>query len=265
LANDVFTRFEESCTYLPDWLGVKTSAKFFDRELGLVKLGLPAIDREIFEWEALLEAVMAARDEFVMFELGAGYGRWTVSAARAVEMHSGMPYRLVAVEPEPDHFRWLKEHVRTNRLARRRVRLIEAAVSDREGTTELYAGEPSGWYGQALVDIAGQGLDHPLVKVKTVTLSRLLERFEWVDLIHLDVQGAELRVLRESAESLSKVRRIFVETHSEEIENDLRELLPSLGWRARRDYALRSTASTPWGEIEFDGGGVQAWVNGGSE
>lgn len=74
-----------------------------------------------------------------------------------------------------------------------------------------------------------------------MTLSRLLAPFDCIDLIDLDVQGAELEVLAEAAPSLGQVGRLHVETHSGRIEGELPAVFP------RR--------------AEFSDGGIQLWRN----
>src|SRR5262249_20602790 len=81
----------------------------------------------------LLEAVTAAKDEFPMLELGAGWGRWIVNAAAALQQYSGLPYHLIGVEAEPTHFRWMQQHLRTNQLDLQKVVLVEAAVDEQDG------------------------------------------------------------------------------------------------------------------------------------
>ena len=72
------------------------------------------IDLECFEWADIMDAVSSAREQFIFFELGAGYGRWAVRAARLLERVNPLPLTLVAVEAEPTHFEWLREHFRDN-------------------------------------------------------------------------------------------------------------------------------------------------------
>lgn len=98
-------------------------------------------------------------------------------------------------------------------------------------------------------------------KVKAVNLSELLGTLDRVDLIDLDVQGAELIVLKAAAEQLDrKVKRVHIGTHSTEIEAGLRRLFDDLGWKSVHDYPLGSESVTPWGTIKFQDG-VQSWIN----
>jgi hypothetical protein len=82
-----------------------------------------------------------------------------------------------------------------------------------------------------------------------------------VDLIDLDVQGAEFVVLRGAISALNeKVKRVHIGTHGHEIELELRTLFRQNGWYKLNDYACHSTETTPWGDVTFDDG-VQTWIN----
>jgi hypothetical protein len=92
----------------------------------------PAIDHEIFECIAILESVIAARSSFTMVDLGAGYRRWTARAACALRLkRSELQSRFVAVEAEPTHFRWIKEHFIINRIDLADCTLVNAPVTGR--------------------------------------------------------------------------------------------------------------------------------------
>jgi FkbM family methyltransferase len=252
----VFERFSRGARGdIPNWLGVRTRREFFSAELGFVTIGTPPVDTEILEWIDLLEAVIAADARFTMIELGAGYGRWIVNAAAAVRAYHGdLPMRLVAVEAEPTHFRWLKRHCSDNGV---KAKLIRAAVAHEEGDVAFAVGNPAGWYGQAIAD--GTWSPDRVERVRAVTLSSLLAPFDEVDLIHLDVQGAEFDVLEEAASVLHRVRRVHVGTHSQKVENGIRRLFTALGWTAINDHPSGSASSTPFGVLDFQDG-VQTWA-----
>lgn len=223
---------------------------------------------ELYEWQGLLDAISETKRRFTMLELGAGYGRWIVRAAAALRRYRpGTKYRLIAVEAEPTHFRWLQQHTRDNHLRRwsraGSCRLVNAAVSARSGHQDFYVGSPESWYGQALVRPENEGADAPVQSVKTVRLGQLLRRLRRVDLIDIDIQGAELEVLSEARPLLGRVRRIYVETHSNMIHEQLESVLLAAqgNWSRVVDVPLGAHRSTPLGEASFDDGGVQLWVN----
>ena len=61
-----------------------------------------------FEAVNWVVAASAARDRYVMVTLGACYGGQAVGAYRALQRLNPMPYKLVAVEPEPENFEWVR-------------------------------------------------------------------------------------------------------------------------------------------------------------
>jgi FkbM family methyltransferase len=239
---------------LAESLGVKMRPIYFtDRQ--------PTSAGDLFEWEVLARAVDCAERRFTMLELGAGFGRWTVFAAAALRrFRPGLRYRLVAAEAEPTHFRWLRQHTRDNGLHRwsRRgsCRLLRAAVSGRGGSQErFYIGEPATWYGQALVRPENAGADAATAIVPAVTLGRLLGRLGDVDLLDMDVQGVELEVLTQAAAQLRQIRHLFVETHSEDLHEAIRDLVGRTH-ELLVDVPPGASVQTPFGENTFAGGGV---------
>jgi FkbM family methyltransferase len=254
-----------------DFLGVATRRSFIE---GMIKnaggevrvptkgtiLPYPAFNEEYFEWIDVLESVIAADRQFVMIELGAGYGRWLVIAAIAIcKYHGDLPMKLIGVEAEPTHLRWMKDHFRDNGLDPEQHRLIEAAIDEKEGEVCFWIGDADAWYGQAIAH--GMQASERIQWVKAITLNQVLDALDHVDLIDLDIQGAELVVLRSAIGELDKkVKRVHIGTHSHDIEYGLRELFRQHNWYKANDYCLGSREITPWGEIEF-GDGVQTWIN----
>jgi FkbM family methyltransferase len=267
--------------YWANFLGVMTRKGFVSwgnrpAVNQFVSAPLPAFSEEYFEWIDVLEAVVQAKEHFTMIELGAGYGRWLVNAVAALKSVNDLPYTLIGVEPEPTHFKWMQLHFRDNGVDLSRAQLIQAAVAAKEGTVWFYVGRPAEWYGQAIASaIDGSSLykfiarltrkatasNEQVRKVTAVRLDKLLHPLASVDLIDLDVQGAELDVLTAARDQLArKVRRVHIGTHSAEIEEGLRVLFNDLGWENLNDYGIGRECDTPYGSIKF-GDGVQSWVN----
>jgi FkbM family methyltransferase len=228
---------------------------------------LPPISEDYFEWINLLEAVFAARGRFVMFELGAGYGSWGVRGALAARQRGIEDIEICFVEAEPQHAAWLRESIALNGLADKKMTVIEAAVSGKDGEVDFYTGHPQTWYGQRIVDdrpieFARHGLtDAVLIRVPSLSLRTLLREVERVDLIDMDIQGAELDVVTSGIDVLNdKVRRLHIETHSAEIDQRMRPFLVKHGWYALAEYPCFAPADTPYGTVDFVGG-HQSWVN----
>jgi FkbM family methyltransferase len=215
-----------------------------------------------------------------MIELGAGWGRWSVVAALAA-WACGRPLGpLTAYEAEPTHYAWTRRHFADNGLAPHRHRLVRAAVGAADGEGTFYVGNPRAWYGQALVP-TGTATPWPqrlwrrlrgreaLANVPVASLSAILAPNDRVDLVHMDIQGAERDVATAAIDALNaKVARVHIATHSPdtagtggtEVEGPLRHLFASHGWQAQVDVPCH-------GEVEICGDrvvvndGVQVWTN----
>ncbi len=269
-----------------DFLGCKIRQEFLPAAMrtGVAQSSYPRRDEEYQEWIDVLESVVSARGSYTMIELGAGFGRWSVRAAQAVRQFSGLPFHLVAVEPEPRHFEWLAKHLRDNGIDPAEHTLIQAVVAETSSDALFYVstkegkdGGPAEWYGQSLarehdrvvfggseyLGLAAQRHKSgwSSITVPGITLREVLSGRERVDLVDFDVQGEELKVISSAVEEITRcVKRLHVGTHSRRIERELRRLLPKHGWECIASYKCFSRQLTPWGRISFVDG-VQSWVN----
>jgi FkbM family methyltransferase len=239
-----------------DFLGTRCQTKYFamlpSRQRAREEATeYPAFDEEYFEWIDLLESVMGAKERFTMMELGAGWGRWTARGAAAARQR-GIGCSLVAVEAEPTHFAWMVENLRDNGVRLEDCSLLRAAVTGADGSVGFHVGDAASSYGQC---IGGP------VAVASKSLATLLENHDLVDLIDMDVQGAELEILAAGVAPLQKkVRRVHVETHSRRLHREIQELFTRLGWHRHFLFEGNTGDQTPWGRVNFQAG-VQSWLN----
>jgi FkbM family methyltransferase len=117
-----------------------------------------------------------------------------------------------AFEPDPETFEILKENVSRNGLAN--VHLHNVALTGSAGQLAFFV--PSGSSGSPLMSTVSSrsGPGSRRLVVEGVPLSRYISGRE-IDLVKMDVEGAEEMVLREAAAagSLRHVREIAVEYH----------------------------------------------------
>lgn len=264
-----------------NWLGIVTRSEFLpaapesdnDRpkeKMRLFSPALPPLNEEYLEWVSILESVLAARNQFTMIELGAGYGRWLVCAYGALcAANPRLKSLFVGVEAEPQHFEWMKQHFSDNDLDPGKHQLIEAAVTAEDGVVSFAVGHPREWYGQAIVDSTELNLQrYPAAQsrqVKAVSLATIFRdiphQIPYVDLIDMDIQGAEAQVIGNAEDVLSnRVKRVHIGTHSRTIEEELRKILTKLGWRCAEDHPCFSVSMTRFGAASFNDG-VQVWLN----
>jgi hypothetical protein len=88
-----------------------------------------------------------------------------------------------------------------------------------------------------------------------------------VDLIDLDIQGAEAEVLAAATAQLcAKVKMVTVGTHTNpvtftrEIEDAVTEVFRKMNWINIYNFGHGAERETPFGRIKFEDG-VQVWVN----
>jgi FkbM family methyltransferase len=220
----------------------------------------PPFNEEYFEWIDLLESVIDAKFRFTMIELGAGWGRWLCQAGKALgQVNPQIPYHLIGVEAEPTHFAWMKEHFKENGIDLTKCNLIQAAVSKKDGICRFFVGDAYSSYGQRIASNIEE--DKKIQEVEAISLKTLLNGLDLVDLIDLDVQGAEYDILAAVPQKLwGKIKRIHIGTHSTKVEMNLKKLFKKLGWENKYDFPMSKKIETEYGEISFQDG-VQSWVN----
>jgi FkbM family methyltransferase len=132
------------------------------------------------------------RPGMTAFDVGANVGYYTLLLARGV----GPKGRVIAFEPNPVNVAHLKEHLRLNKIGN--VEIVEAAVSDRDGTA-FFSGE--GAVGK---------LSQTGTQMKTVRL----DDYPRPDLIKMDIEGEETAALRGSAKILAERHAVwFIAIH----------------------------------------------------
>ncbi len=131
------------------------------------------------------------RPGMTVLDIGANAGYYTLLASRAV----GLEGRVIAFEPSPRERQKLLTHTRLNRCSN--VKVESLALSNREGTTVFFVvqGRETGCNSIKQPDVKDPVQS---ITVPMTTLGRYLEdeRIARVDFIKLDVEGAELEVLR---------------------------------------------------------------------
>jgi FkbM family methyltransferase len=272
-----------------DFIGSMMASEFFEvprRDEMYVSAPPPGFNEEYFEWVDILEAVREAGAKFTVVELGAGFGRWACSALLAARQRGITDVHAVLVEAEPMHAQWARQHMATNAIAPSCYTLIEAAIGKEHGTMPFCVvappqtglSGPKSWYGQALFEkkpqkkgsqmgeyygrpVTDAGGGWGTIDVEVKTLPEILDAISFVDIIDMDVQGAEADVVESSVGLLKKkVRRLHIGTHSKEVERRIRRTLKREGWINAGDFPCQKTVWTTYGSIQF-GDGVQSWRN----
>jgi FkbM family methyltransferase len=190
------------------------------------------------------------------FDVGAHYGWLSIAAAHRV----GPFGRVVAFEPSPANADILSYHKRINRL--RQIEILRKAVSDSDSDSVPFFLVNGGLSFRNSLTIGPNETLHvtPAEKTRTEVPSITLDRFcldsgSYPDLIKIDVEGAELLVLRGAENLLARGKaRLILGVHPYWLPRSqcVQQVWDLLG---RHGYRVQDERRT-----EFDGGYVADYL-----
>lgn len=253
-----------------DFLGTTTSVDYFPADhahLGgsVWSASAPGLHGTA-EWMGTLRSVLECGEGFTAFELGAGWGPWLVSSARAAAMKGVRDINLVGVEASAEHYAFMRRHFAANGMDPDGFSLHRAVIAPADGVAQfprLHVGAED--YGASAVfhdgEKDGAAQRGELEDVRAIGLSSMLSQHDRVDLIHMDIQGHEEEVLRSAIPALNaRVRRMIIGTHSRSIEGHLLDLLSSEGWICEFEQPCK-LQFLPDGQFLMVTDGEQVWRN----
>lgn len=172
----------------------------------------------------------------VVVDVGAGIGTFTAKASHQV----GPTGFVYAFEPEPENLTLLKRN--TEKL--KNTRIFQRALWSSSGVKTLYV-HSKNWGGHSFYPHKYAGDE---IEVHTVTLDEVVKGR--VDFLKIDIEGAELEVLKGSERILREYKPfIAVELHTERLFQQVPEYLLSLGYNLCEEkpsvhmYYFRHTTS----------------------
>jgi len=122
-------------------------------------------------------------------DVGANLGIYTVSAAMVV----GSAGRVTAIEPTPTTAAVLRENIQLNGLKETGiVTLVEAAAGARSGRATLAVYPANSGHNS----LYAKGSEDVTVDVAVISLDDLIPSGERIDVVKIDVEGAELDVIK---------------------------------------------------------------------
>jgi FkbM family methyltransferase len=189
-----------------------------------------------------------------------------VSCALAADRLGGIErLDLVGVEATISHHAMMLTHFRDNGLEPDSHVLLAAAVGDEPGSVRYpRLPDPAADWGATeltlkdgvLVDKLGRPFEE-FDEVPCYTIADLVGRYPTVDLLHVDIQGAEATAIPAAMSALCEhVRRVVVGTHGPQLDWGISDAFEAAGWTLE---ARRPSMLTADGALVRDG--VQVWRN----
>ena len=225
--------------FVPVWVQVEPSIR-------MLLAGNDLVSRIILEtgaWEAstwlAIERHLGRGATFV--DVGAHMGYFSLKAAAVV----GQSGRVIAIEPHPEMFHTLRGNIIASGATT--VVAEPTACSDSESTLELFSAaaantgtsslsqKNASFYGEggASYFVAAQQLD---TIIRRANLSR-------VDVLKIDVEGAELQVLKGGQETIARYRPVLIVELDDRLlepmgtsSAEIITFLSSHGYSVRRSY-----------------------------
>lgn len=149
--------------------------------------------------QEFLESVLGPGD--VVVDVGANIGNTALAAASRV----GPGGRVLAFEPHPRTHAFLLENVALNDA--RQVEVVNAAVGDRPGTVKF-----SSLSADDINRVLASGEADSGLTVPVRTLDEALAGVARIDLLKIDVEGYEKRVLEGAGDVLARTACVFYES-----------------------------------------------------
>jgi len=209
--------------------------------------------RELAHTDVLLHEINVG---MTILDIGANLGYYALLEARQI----GPEGKVYAVEPVPNNFRFLCDSVQINNL-NDRIETFPFALSSQNGKQSLYLSKLSNLnslYAQGAQ--TKQAMTGETIEVETQDLATFVQGKRDIDLIRMDIEGAEVDVLNSLAElcERSKMRpKVIFETHRSKYDNQARSIETPLkalfakGYKAKR-MVSNSDNGARWAHLGYN-------------
>lgn len=136
-------------------------------------------------------------------DIGAWNGVCSIYAAQ-------LGCKVIAAEPDSEALKYLHQNIELNDV---QVTVHPVCVSDVSGKVRLKTQYENG-FGNSMSSILDRNSVVESVEVPSVTLEEFLSGVEDICLIKIDVEGAEVRILKQAKEYLSRTKHtVYVSLH----------------------------------------------------
>ncbi len=224
---------------------------------------------DIAEWAAALRTVALAQAHgqtvYRIVELGCGWGCWLTNMGVAARAR-GLAVDLIGIEGDRYHLQSARDVLQLNGFAPDQFALHHGVAGPKSGKAifPVHAVEGANWGAEPVFYPPEQTLraaeKDPRVQVLDCFPLDQLSQGQPIDLLHIDIQGAEYDYVHGNAQAMARhVRRVLIGTHSRILEGQLCAHFLSLGWQMEMERPVIAPLVHGKPETRIDG--VQMWAN----
>jgi FkbM family methyltransferase len=206
------------------WTDLSAYLSWILRHVGLPHTSVIILEGRLLGIVGVVEPRMSdllkARHGRIFVDVGAYHGHYSLLLSRNFA-------QIIAVEPVPSNADFLRAVIAYRKVGN--VRIVRMAASAQEGASQLQI-MPQPSESKLMPNGINRGIT---ISIPTFRLDSLLRPYDEVDLVKLDVEGAEFDVLRGATGSMSKIRSWLIELHHQTEKIRLESYLSSRGYGLR--------------------------------
>jgi FkbM family methyltransferase len=211
---------------------------FLPERVYLAKNGVKVIPRQgtrdfqmlLIPREDEVKQFLTLQENEAFVDIGANVGLYSLNVAKEFKNKA---IQVISIEAHPDNFKALCRNISCNSFEKI-ITPINKAVSDHKGMVTLFERSHDGARVDSELysvcndaDIDGFNILHPegkTLEVECDTLDNIVKGRR-VDVIKIDVEGAEVHVLKGAKQALDRIRKIVIEIHGDNSEQVKQELI----------------------------------------
>jgi FkbM family methyltransferase len=165
---------------------------------------------EAYETELFCQSI---KPHMTIVDVGANFGYYSLVGAKSLNGTG----QVIAFEPVPSNYQLLVKNIQQNQF--KNIIPVQKALSDMNGARELFLNARN--YGNCSFSDKNVSESASPITVETLTLDSYLKKLgvQRVDLLKIDVEGAEPLVLKGARQTLQQTRLIFMEFWPSAIRN----------------------------------------------
>jgi len=181
----------------------------------------------VFEEEVYAMLCSHTSNVRTIVDLGANIG---LASLYLLNKHPGAS--LFAVEPDAQNYGLLMRNLNAS-PSRARCQSVEAAVWSQETHLKIIRPESAGHVNQISVKPIGSGIGD-YMPVQGMTIQQIIEKagFDFIDVLKVDIEGAEVELFKGNTDWLNRVRWLAIEFHQgSRKESNFDVLMSERGWK----------------------------------